>query len=67
MENISIAFQLIVSISVLIVWIFRYDNIVVEFKDYDTAIKCYESNEYQEAHDILNDHVIRHHQIVEGS
>ena len=34
MEYISIAFQLIVSISVLIVWIFRYDNIVVEFKDY---------------------------------
>ena len=34
MENISIAFQLIVAISVLIVWIFRYDNIVVEFKHY---------------------------------
>ena len=34
MENISTAFQLIVAISVLIVWIFRYDNIVVEFKDY---------------------------------
>ena len=34
MENISIAFQLIVAISVLIVWVFRYDNIVVEFKHY---------------------------------
>ena len=34
MENISTAFQLIVAISVLIVWIFRYDNIVVEFKHY---------------------------------
>ena len=34
MENISIAFQLIVAVSVLIVWIFRYDNIVVEFKHY---------------------------------
>ena len=34
MENISIAFQLIVAISVLIVWIFRFDNIVVEFKHY---------------------------------
>lgn len=34
MENVSIVFQLIVSISVFIVWIFRYDNIVVEFKDY---------------------------------
>ncbi len=34
MENISIAFQLIVAISVLIVWVFRYDNIVIEFKHY---------------------------------
>ena len=34
MENVSIVFQLIVSISVFMVWIFRYDNIVVEFKDY---------------------------------
>ena len=34
MENVSIVFQLIVSISVFIIWIFRYDNIVVEFKDY---------------------------------
>ena len=34
MENISIAFQLIVAISVIIVWVFRYDNIVVEFKHY---------------------------------
>ena len=34
MENISIAFQLIVAISVLVVWIFRYENIIVEFKHY---------------------------------
>ena len=34
MENVSIVFQLIVSSSVFIVWIFRYDNIVVEFKVY---------------------------------
>ena len=34
MENVSIVFQLIVSISVFFVWIFRYDNIVVEFKVY---------------------------------
>lgn len=34
MENISIFFQLIVAISVLIVWVFRYDNIVIEFKQY---------------------------------
>ena len=34
MEKISLLFQIIVSVSVLIVWIFRYDNIVVEFKYY---------------------------------
>ena len=42
-------------------------NVVVEFPDYNTAIQCYDSKEYQEAHDILNGHVIRHHQIVEGN
>jgi len=41
--------------------------VVVEFPDYNTAIKCYDSDEYQKAHHILQDHVIRHHQIVEGS
>ena len=40
--------------------------VVVEFPDYNTAIKCYDSEEYQKAHNILQDHVIRHHQIVEG-
>ena len=40
---------------------------VVEFPDYNTALKCYDSAEYQAAHDILEGHVIRHHQIVEGS
>jgi ABC-type proline/glycine betaine transport system permease subunit len=34
MENILILAQLIVSISVIIVWVFRYDNIVLEFKQY---------------------------------
>jgi len=42
-------------------------TVVVEFPDYDTAIACYDSPEYQEAHDILEGHVLRHHQIVEGS
>ena len=42
-------------------------TIVVEFPDYNTAVKCYDSAEYKEAHDILNSHVKRHHQIVEGS
>ena len=41
--------------------------VVVEFKNYNTAVACYDSKEYKEAHDILNGHVIRHHQIVEGN
>ena len=41
--------------------------IVVEFPDYDAATRCYDSNEYREAHDILRGHVLRHHQIVEGN
>ena len=40
--------------------------VVVEFADYNSAVACYDSVEYQEAHDILNGHAIRHHQIVEG-
>ena len=42
-------------------------TVVVEFPDYNTALECYDSKEYQEAHNILEGHVIRHHQIVEGS
>ena len=42
-------------------------TIVVEFPDYNTAVKCYDSAEYREAHDILTGHVKRHHQIVEGN
>ena len=42
-------------------------TVVVEFPDYNFAVQCYDSKEYQEAHEILNGHVIRHHQIVEGS
>ena len=34
MKEIVIFSQIVVSISVLIVWIFRYDNIVLEFKQY---------------------------------
>ena len=41
--------------------------VVVEFKDYTSALECYDSNEYQEAHEILKGHAIRHHQIVEGN
>ena len=42
-------------------------TVVVEFPNYNTAVECYDSAEYQEAHDILKGHVVRHHQIVEGS
>ena len=42
-------------------------TVVVEFPDYNTALECYDSREYQEAHDILKGHVVRHHQIVQGS
>tara|TARA_B100000073_G_scaffold32249_1_gene24495 strand:+ start:276 stop:563 length:288 start_codon:yes stop_codon:yes gene_type:complete len=41
--------------------------VVVEFPNYDAAIECYDSKEYLEAHNILEGHVIRHHQIVEGN
>ena len=37
MENIAILAQLIIAISILIVWVFRFDNIVVEFKQYDIS------------------------------
>ena len=40
--------------------------VVVEFPDYDEANTFYQSKEYQEAHSILEGHVVRHHQIVEG-
>ena len=41
--------------------------VVVEFPNYNTALECYDSKEYQEAHEILNGHVKRHHQVVESS
>jgi hypothetical protein len=34
MINLSVIAQLIVAISVIIVWVFRFDNIVKEFKQY---------------------------------
>ena len=42
-------------------------TVVVEFPDYDTAVKCYDSTDYQEAHNILKGHVVSHHQLVEGN
>ena len=41
-------------------------TVVVEFPDYSAAIECYDSKKYQEAHDILEGHVDRNHQLVEG-
>ena len=41
-------------------------TVVVEFPDYNTALKSYDSKKYQEAHDILEGHVVRNHQLVEG-
>ena len=40
--------------------------VVVEFPNFNSAIDCYDSTEYQEAHDILKKYAKRHHQIVEG-
>ena len=37
MENIAILPQLIIAISILIVWVFRFDNIVIEFKQYNLS------------------------------
>lgn len=37
MENISTLAQIIVSISVVIVWVFRRDNIALEFEQYELS------------------------------
>ena len=34
MENFAIYSQIIIAISVMYVWVFRFDNIVIEFKQY---------------------------------
>jgi len=34
MENLSVIAQLIVAISIVVVWVFRFDNIVKEFHQY---------------------------------
>lgn len=34
MDNISLLFQIIVAVSVFYVWIFRYHNVVAEFKQF---------------------------------
>ena len=40
---------------------------VIEFSSFDQAKKFFYSSEYQAAHELLKDTVVRHHQIIEGS
>ena len=40
---------------------------VVEFESYKKAEQCFDSKEYQDAHEILKGHCKRNHVIVEGS
>ena len=40
---------------------------IIEFSSFDQAKKFFYSSEYQSAHELLKDVVLRHHQIVEGS
>ena len=42
-------------------------TVVIEFPSYEKANLFYNSKEYQEAHDILKSHAIRHHQTLEGT
>ena len=42
-------------------------NVVIEFPSFEIAKEFYASKEYQEAHEILKGHAIRHHQTVEGA
>ena len=39
---------------------------VIEFSSFEIAKNFFYSKEYQAAHNILKDTVVRHHQIVEG-
>ena len=42
-------------------------TVVIEFHSYEEANLFYKSKEYQEAHEILKGHAIRHHQTIEGA
>ena len=42
-------------------------TVVIEFPSCEEANLFYNSKEYQEAHDILKGHAVRHHQTVEGA
>jgi uncharacterized protein (DUF1330 family) len=41
-------------------------TVVIEFSSFVEAETFFNSREYQEAHAILKDTVVRHHQIIEG-
>ena len=41
-------------------------TVVIEFLSYNEANLFYNSNEYQDAHDVLKGHAERHHQTIEG-
>ena len=42
-------------------------TVVIEFSSYEEANSFYKSKEYQDAHEILKGHAIRHHQTIEGA
>tara|TARA_B100000029_G_C17180792_1_gene816895 strand:- start:169 stop:456 length:288 start_codon:yes stop_codon:yes gene_type:complete len=42
-------------------------TVVIEFPSFEAAEKFFYSDEYQEAHSILKNNAIRHHQIIQGS
>ena len=42
-------------------------TVVIEFPSFTEAETFFYSKEYQDAHAILKDTVVRHHQIIEGS
>ena len=42
-------------------------TVIIEFPSYDKANLFYNSKEYQDAHEILKGHAVRHHQTIEGA
>jgi uncharacterized protein (DUF1330 family) len=42
-------------------------TVVIEFPSFTEAETFFYSKEYQDAHAILKDSVVRHHQIIEGN
>ena len=42
-------------------------TVIIEFDSFEVAKKFFYSSEYQSAHELLKDTVIRNHQIIEGS